>query len=328
MTTQAIAPVAARRLAPAISEALADEMEADDRILVWGEDVSIGVMSVTRGLHDRFGSERVRDTPISEAGFLGGAIGAAIGGLRPVVEIMYGSFAYVAWDQLVNQAARVRYMSGGGASAPFTLLIAMGAAQSLGAQHCEAPYASLLQATGLRVVFPSTPNQAYWLTRAAISCDDPSVVIHHPGLDGSRGLVQGPEFGLGDADVSPRGSDVTVVACGLMARRARSVAKRLEDEVSVEVVDLCSLNPLPREQILESAARTKRVVIVDEARGNCSLASEISALVGEELHGQLLGPVRRVTSPDVPMPFSPVLEPAIIPTSERIEAQIRKAADA
>jgi pyruvate dehydrogenase E1 component beta subunit len=318
---------AAKRLAPALADGIAQCMREDERVLVWGEDVRIGVMGPTRGLADEFGPERVVDCPISEAAFVGAAVGAAVGGLRPVVDLMFSSFAYVAFDQLVNQAGRLRYMTGGQVAIPLVVVGSAGAAGSNAAQHSEVPTAFFLQAGGLRVVFPSTPHQAFWLMRAAIESDDPVVVLHHPALGASRGAV-GPEpLALGDAVVDPVGDDVTVLAVGLMAHRARAVAAALED-VSVEVVDVCSLSPMPWATILASVEKTGRVVVVDEARLTCSVASELAAGIAERAFGALKAPVRRLAVPDVPIPFAPNLEAAVIPSEEAIAAAVRKVARA
>lgn len=314
----------ADRLAPAIADALAQEMRADARVVVWGEDVRIGVMGPTRGLHAEFGDARVRDTPIAEAGFLGAALGAAMNGLRPVVDLMFSSFTYVAFDQLVNQIGRVRYMTGGQASAPLVVIASAGASGQA-AQHSEAPHPLFMNAGGLRVAFPSTPHQAFWLTRAALRSEDPVVLLHHPTLAAARGAVRPVPLALGDAEVGPHGDDVTVLAIGLMARRARKLAQRLAGEgIGVEVVDVCSLAPLPWEAVLTSVRKTGRVVVVDEARLTCSAASELSAGIAEHAFDALRAPVLRVAVPDVPIPFAPNLERHVIPDEGDIESAIRR----
>ncbi len=314
----------ADRLAPAMADAIAQEMRVDERVVVWGEDIRIGVMGPTRGLHAEFGDARVVDTPISEAGFVGAALGAAMNGLRPVVDIMFGSFMYVAFDQLVNQIGRARYMTGGQAQAPLVVIGSAGASGQA-AQHAEVPHPLLMNAGGLRVVFPSTPHQAFWLTRAALRSDDPVVVLHHPTLAAARGSV-GPEpLGLGDVELETHGSDVSVFAIGLMARRARKAAKRLAEEgIGVEVVDVCTLAPLPLEPILASVYRTGRAVVVDEARLSCSGASEIAASIAEHAFDALRAPIARVAVRDVPIPFAPNLEPHVIPDEDDVAAAIRK----
>ncbi|OBF13734.1 transketolase C-terminal domain-containing protein [Mycobacterium sp. ACS4331] len=310
------------RLTQAISAAIAAEMRTDDNYVLWGEDVRIGVNVPTKGLFEEFGPERIVNTPISEATMVGGAVGAALAGMRPIVDLMYSSFTYVAFDQLVNQAGRMRYMTGGQASVPITVIAASGVAGSNAAQHSESPYPMFMNATGLRIVFPSTPHQAYWLTRAALRSEDPFLVLHHPSLGGARGEV-GPELAVGHADVLTLGADVTVVASGLMASRARAVAHRFTDKgIGVEVVDLCSLSPLPTEDIIASARKTGRVVVVDEARMLCSVASEVAAIVQETCFSDLRAPVRRLAVANVPIPYAPMLEKEVIPSEDQIEEAV------
>jgi acetoin:2,6-dichlorophenolindophenol oxidoreductase subunit beta len=319
------APSSLKRLAPALAEAIALCMRSDPRVLVWGEDVRIGVMGPTRGLVEEFGPDRVLDCPISEAAFVGAAVGAAAGGLRPVVDIMFSSFAYVAFDQLANQAGRLRYMTGGQVAIPLVIIGAAGAAGANAAQHSEVPSALFLQAGGLRVVFPSTPNQAFWLMQAAIRSDDPVVVLHHPALSATRGPIEPEPLSLGDAVVEPEGADVSVIGVGLMAHRARAAAKTLASEgVSVEVVDVCSLSPMPWDTIVSSVEKTGRAVVVDEARLTCSVASELAAGIGERAFDALRAPIRRLAVPDVPIPFAPNLEAAVVPSEEAIAATVRE----
>jgi acetoin:2,6-dichlorophenolindophenol oxidoreductase subunit beta len=314
----------ANRLAPALSDAIAQELRADDRALIWGEDIRTGVMSTTQGLFAEFGAERVIDTPISEAGFLGAALGAAMNGMRPIVEIMYSSFTYVAYDQLVNQIGRARYMTNGQVTAPLTLIAATGAC-GFAAQHSEASHPMLMNAGGLRVVFPSTANQAFWLTRAALRCDDPVVVLYQPALAGSKGEVSNEPMELGDVDITSHGEDVSLFATGLMAARARKVAKRLAEEgIGVEVVDVCSLAPFNPQPIIDSVRRTGRAVIADEARLTCSAASEIGATIAEAAFDALQAPIQRVAVPNVPIPYAPAMESFVIPDEADIEAAVRE----
>lgn len=313
------------RLAPALAAGIAAQMRADPRVFVWGEDVRIGVMGPTRGLAAEFGPDRVVDCPISEAAFVGAAIGAAVGGLRPVVDIMFGSFTYVAFDQIVNQAGRLRYMTGGQIAVPLVILGSAGAAGSNAAQHSEVPPALFLNGGGIRVAFPSTPHQAFWLVQGAIESNDPVVVLHHPALAATRGRVGAEPVRLGDAVVEPEGTDVSVLATGLMAHRARSAAARLASEgISVEVVDLCSLSPMPWEAILASVDKTGRALVVDEARLTCSVASEVAAGIAERAFHALKGPVRRLAVPDVPIPFAPSLEAAVVPSEDAIALAARE----
>jgi pyruvate dehydrogenase E1 component beta subunit len=323
-TTNQAAVSAANRLAPAIRDAIGQEMRGDDRVLFWGEDIRTGVMSTSQGLVDEFGPERVIDTPISEGAFLGAALGAAANGLRPIVEIMYSSFFYVAFDQLVNQIGRARYMTDGQVTAPLTVIAATGAS-GFAAQHSDASYPLLMNAGGLRVVFPSTPHQAFWLTRAALRSDDPAIVLNQPALAGAKGEIREEPMELGDVEMTTHGDDVSVYAIGLMAVRARKVAKRLAEEgIGVEVVDVCSLSPFPAEAIVESVRKTGRAVVVDEARLACSAASEISATIAEEAFDVLEAPIARVAVPNVPMPYAPPLESHVVPQEADIEAAIRK----
>jgi pyruvate dehydrogenase E1 component beta subunit len=252
---------------------------------------------------------------------VGAGVGAAVGGLRPVVDIMFSSFAYVCFDQLVNQAGRLRYMTGGRVSVPLVVIGTAGAADSNAAQHSEVPSAMLLNAGGLRVVFPSTPHQAFWLTRAAIESEDPVVILHHPALAATRGKVGESPLKLGDAEVSPVGSDLTICAIGLMASRARVAATALTEKgILAEVVDVCSLSPMPWETILGSARKTGRVLVVDEGRLTCSVASEIAAGIAEHAFHSLKAPVARLAVPDVPIPFAPVLENYVVPSEAGIIA--------
>ncbi len=327
--TEVAAPSSAKRLAPALADAITQCMREDERVVVWGEDVTIGVMGPTRGLVDEFGRERVVDCPISEAAFVGAAVGAAVGGLRPVVDIMFSSFTYVAFDQLVNQAGRLRYMTGGQLSIPLVVVGSAGAAGANAAQHSEVPSALFLNGGGLRVVFPSTPHQAFWLMRAAIRSEDPVVVLHHPALSASRGTVTPDAVDLGDAEVYPAGTDVSLIATGIMAHHARAAAKTLAAEgISAEVVDVCSLSPMPWEAIVSSVEKTGRAVVADEGRITCSVASEIAAGICERAFHALRVPVRRLAVPDVPIPFAPVLEAAVIPDEADIAQAAREVARA
>lgn len=318
-------PSEAKRLAPALADAIGQEMTTDERVVLWGVDVRIGVMGPTRGLVAKFGPERVRDCPISEAGFVGAAVGAAVGGLRPVVDIMFSSFSYVAFDQIVNQAARLRYMTGGQLSVPLVIVGSAGAAGSNAAQHSEVPHALFMHSTGMRIAFPSTPHQAFWLMRSAIRSDDPVFVFHHPALAATRGTVGSTPLQLGDADVGPEGNDVSIIAIGMMANRARAAARALaEDGISAEVVDVCSLAPLPWDAIVNSVRKTRRAIVVDEARLTCSAASEIAAGISERCFGELDAPVVRLAVPDVPIPFAPGLEAAVIPNTDDIVTAVEE----
>ncbi|MBA2313334.1 MAG: alpha-ketoacid dehydrogenase subunit beta [Actinobacteria bacterium] len=319
----------AKRLTPAMADAIAQEMRSDPTVYLWGVDVTVGVMGPTRGLAKEFGPDKIRDCPISEAGFVGAAVGAAIGGLRPIVDIMFSSFTYVAFDQIVNQAGRIRYMTGGQLSVPMVIIGSAGAAGANAAQHSEVPSALFMNAGGLRVAFPSTAHQAFWLMRSAIRSDDPVVFLFHPALASARGEVRDEPLHLGDAEIGPEGTDLSILATGMMATRARAAAAVLAERgIWAEVVDVCSLSPLPWDAILKSVRKTGRVLAVEEARLTCSAASELAAGITERAWADLKAPVKRLAVPDTPIPFAPTLEESLIPSEEDIVKAAEEVASA
>ena len=268
----------------AMHQALRSAMEEDETVIVLGEDVDQGVFGVTRGLIDDFGANRIRKTPISEATFVGGAVGAAAAGLRPFAHVMFSSFFYVAMDQIANQAARLRYMSGGQVELPIVYFAATGLSGSAAAQHSENPHSILMHTAGLKVVMPSTPYDAKGLLIASIREPDPVVYLADLRLSRRRQPVpEGPyEIPLGVADVKRPGEDVTVVAVASLVPVALKVAERLErDGISVEVVDPRSLVPLDWDTIVTSVRRTGRLVVADPARRLCGFAGEVIAGVSE-----------------------------------------------
>jgi acetoin:2,6-dichlorophenolindophenol oxidoreductase subunit beta len=310
----------------AIRAALTEEMERDPKTFIIGEDVALSAFGSTRGLFERFGAERVRDTPISEAGFVGAAVGAAMAGMRPICEIEIAPFIYCAFDQIVNQAAKLRYMSGGQARLPITFRTLYGAAGGAAAQHSETVYPHLLPVPGLKIVVPSGPADMKGLLKSAIRDDNPVAVFEHAALGRSREEVPEGEHlvPIGKASVKREGGDVTLVAIGAMVPRAMAVANRLaKDGIGVEVIDPRSLAPLDEEALLESLGKTNRMVIVDEAHLHGSAASEIAATMAEKGFDLLDAPIRRVAALDVPIPFSKPLENAVIPDEARIEAAIK-----
>jgi acetoin:2,6-dichlorophenolindophenol oxidoreductase subunit beta len=310
----------------AIRAALTEEMERDPKTFILGEDVALSAFGSTRGLFERFGAERVRDTPISEAGFVGAAVGAAMAGMRPICEIEIAPFIYCAFDQIVNQAAKLRYMSGGQARLPITFRTLYGAAGGAAAQHSETVYPHLLPVPGLKIVVPSGPADMKGLLKSAIRDDNPVAVFEHAALGRSREEVPDGEFlvPIGKASVKREGADVTLVAIGAMVPRAMAVANRLaKDGIGVEVIDPRSLAPLDEETLLASLGKTNRMVIVDEAHLRGSAASEIAATMAEKGFDLLDAPIRRVAALDVPIPFSKPLENAVIPDEARIEAAIK-----
>lgn len=310
----------------AIRAALMEEMERDPSTFLLGEDVVLSAFGSTRGLFERFGAERVRDTPISEAGFVGAAVGAAMAGMRPICEIEIAPFIYCAFDQIVNQAAKLRYMSGGQARLPITFRTLYGAAGGAAAQHSETVYPHLLPVPGLKIVAPSGPADMKGLLKSAIRDDNPVVVFEHAALGRSREEVPDGDVlvPIGKASVKREGKHVTLVAIGAMVPRAMAVANRLAKEgVEVEVVDPRSLAPLDEETLLNSLGKTNRMVIVDEAHLHGSAASEIAATMAEKGFDLLDAPIRRVAALDVPIPFSRPLEAAVLPDEKRLEDAIR-----
>ncbi|EHR77889.2 TPP-dependent acetoin dehydrogenase complex, E1 protein subunit beta [Thermococcus litoralis DSM 5473] len=315
--------------AEALNEALDYEMSKDQKVVVMGEDVGRygGIFGVTKGLIEKYGEERVRDTPIAESGFIGTGVGAAASGLlRPVVELMFIDFLGVAYDQIYNQAAKMRYMFGGKAKIPIVIRTVSGAGASAAAQHSQSLHALFIHVPGLKVVYPSTPYDAKGLLISSIEDDDPVIFIEHKMLYGIKGPVPEDPYSipLGEADVKKEGKDVTVVATALMVHRALEVANKLEEEgISVEVIDPRTLVPLDEETILNSIKKTGRLVVVDEAYPRCSFATDIAALAVNKAFDNLKAPVKLVTAPATPVPFSPALEKEWMPSTEKIEKAIR-----
>ncbi len=313
----------------AIQEALREEMLRDEDVFLMGEDIGLygGAYGATRGLHEEFGDERVRDTPISEAGIAGAAVGAAMAGMRPMVEIMYVDFTPLAMDQLANQGAKNRFMFGGKTTVPVVVRTEGGAGRSIAAHHSQSLEALWTHFPGIYVVMPSTPYDAKGLLKAAIRDDNPVMFIEHKMLYGVKGSVPDEDYIIpyGVADVKREGSDVTVVTYSRMVHRALQAAETLAAEgISVEVIDLRTLKPLDMETIAASVRKTGRVVGVTEAYPTNSFISEIAARVQEELFDWLDAPVIRVSAADVPVPMSESLEDADIPGVDTIINAIRK----
>ncbi len=311
----------------AIQEALAEEMRRDDRVFLIGEDVRIGVFPSTRGLHAEFGDKRVIDTPISELAVAGAGIGAAVTGLRPIVDLMFGTFLYLAFDQIANQAGAMRYMYGGQTKVPLVFMAQNGAGSSAGHHHSQAVHQFFMNMPQIKVILPSTPYDGKGLLKSAIRDDNPVIFLHSLSLGGKRGEVPSDEYlvPIGVADVKRSGSDVTICAVGPTVYAALDAAKQLATEgFEAEVIDLRSLSPWDKQSVLESVAKTGRFVAVDESFPACSAASEWAATVAEEAFHHLKAPVQRVSNADVPMPFSPVLEKAVIPSAADVVAAARK----
>lgn len=331
-------------MAEALREALAEEMEKDGDVFLIGENVGLfgGSFQVTKGLIDKFGAVRVRETPVSEAAIVGAAVGAALIGLRPVAEIMYMDFITCCMDQVVNQAAKIRFLSGGKLQVPLVIRTASGA-NTHGAHHAQCLEAWFMHTPGLKITFPCTPYEAKGLLKSAIKDNNPVIFLEHKLLYGRkksylentesfhkiRSLfdIPGEEYliPLGKADVKREGKDVTIVATGLMVYKCLSVAQRLGEEgIQAEVIDLRSLVPLDKETIINSIKKTGRAVIVSEDHLTGGVTSEISAAVYKEGFDYLDAPVERVAALDIPIPFAPRAENYTIPNEERIYTVVKK----
>ncbi|MBP8109588.1 MAG: alpha-ketoacid dehydrogenase subunit beta [Caldilineaceae bacterium] len=312
----------------AVCKALADELRADPDVIFIGEDVGEagGVFKVTPGLVEEFGPNRVRDTPISEQAILGAALGAAITGLRPVAELMFADFIPVAMDQIVNQIAKYRYMSGGQFIVPLTIRAAQGAAKGFGTQHSQCGESWLMNAPGIKILLPSTPTDAYGLLRGAIRENNPVFVLEHKGLYNLKEDVPddtGP-MPLGQALVRRAGTDVTIVATQLMMHRSLEAAEILAAEgIEVEVIDLRSMVPLDKKTILTSLEKTNRLVIVEEAPHSAGWGGDIASLAADEGLYWLDAPVKRVNMGEALIAYSPPLEDAALPNVKRIAQAVR-----
>ena len=310
----------------AVREAQIEEMQRDENVLMMGQDLRASLYGGA-GLVELFGEERVRDLPTSETASVGAAAGAAMTGLRPVVDMGLASFCFVAWDQFVSQVAKARYVSGGAVRLPVTYRIGLIYDAAVGVQHSDRIHPMLMQMPGLKIVAPTTPADAKALLKTSIRDDDPVIFLEDTYLWGTRGPVdEDPErlLEIGIADVRRPGDDATVVGIGRTVNFALAAADELAlDGISVEVIDLRSLSPIDWTTIFASVEKTGRLVAVDPAVRTCSAASEIAATVAEQRHEALRAPVRRVTSPDVHSPFSPVLEKGIYPDTPKIVAAVR-----
>ena len=307
----------------AVCEAMAEEMRRDPRVVLIGEDVgrSGGIFKCSEGLHDEFGPERVIDAPISEAGYVGVSVGAAMTGLRPIAELMFGDFSLLTMDQLVNQAAKIRYMTGGQCKVPLTVRLTMGAGRSSAAQHSQSLHALFAHIPGLKVVIPSCPADVKGLLKSAIRDDNPVLVFEDKMMYNDSGPVPEEEatIPLGRAEIRRMGSDVALVATSSMVGVALEAAESLALEgVQAEVVDLRSLFPLDAEALVASAKKTGYVVIVDEGTRRFGVTGELASVIQEGAFDWLDGPVLRVAAADVPVPFSPALEMPTIPDAARI----------
>jgi pyruvate/2-oxoglutarate/acetoin dehydrogenase E1 component len=317
--------MAALRYREALNQALREELQRDESVMLMGEDIGVfnGAFKVTQGLLEDFGSKRVRDTPISENTIVGVGVGAAMTGLRPVVELMTINFSLLAMDQIVNHMSTIHYMFGGQVTVPMVIRMPQGAGHQLGPTHSHCLEAIYLHVPGMLLAVPSTPADAKGLLKAAIRDDNPVVFIEHESLYGLKGEVPDDEdhvVDFGEAAIRREGEDVTIVGISRMALTAQSAAKVLEEEheISAEVIDPRTLSPLDEETIIGSVEKTGALVVVDESPPQCSVASEIAAVVTEQAFDFLNGPVQRVTAPHAPVPFTPSLEEAYAPSVQAI----------
>jgi acetoin:2,6-dichlorophenolindophenol oxidoreductase subunit beta len=314
----------------AVARAIAQEMERDPTVYFIGEDIAAagGVFKTTEGLLDRFGPDRVRDTPISEQAIIGAAMGAAMNGLRPIAELMFSDFFAVCWDLVANQIAKTRYMTNGQVALPLVIRTANGGGVRFGAQHSQSVESWMMAIPGLKVVVPSSPVDMIGLFAAAVRDPDPVIVVEPKVLYSSKGEVPDGEIvdRLGAARVLRSGEDVTICALGAMVPKALAAAEVLGgDGVSAEVIDVRSLVPLDVPTILDSVGRTSRLVTVEENPRLCGWGAEVSSIVAEEGFFSLDGPIVRVTTPHIPLPSADVLEDAAIPSVDRIVEGVRRA---
>lgn len=317
----------------AVNLAMHDALAADPSVFLMGEDIADsedgGVWKATAGLSTKYGNERVRSTPIAEEGFVAAGIGAAQAGLRPIVEVMLMGFITMAMDPIHNTAAKWRYMTAGKSSVPITIRTLAGAGSGVGAQHCDQLEGWFAASPGLKVIQPSNPVEAYCLLTASIFDDDPVVFIEQSSLTGRPVRMPAPEpgtrFPLGKANISRSGDDVSVIGYGAQIADALIVAEKLAEEgISVEVVDLRTIAPFDAPAVLSSVAKTKRAVIVHEARTMFGPSAEIAAQIYHELYGELVAPIQRVGAPFTPVPASRPLEAEFMVGPARIEAAIRQ----
>jgi pyruvate dehydrogenase E1 component beta subunit len=302
----------------ALREALGEEMSRDPAVFIIGEDVGLfgGVFGVTAGLYGEFGEDRVRDTPISEQAIIGAGLGAALVGMRPVAEIMFSDFVTVAMDQVVNQAAKARYMSGGKARVPLTIRIVNGAPGSAAAQHSQSPEAWFMNVPGLKIAIPATPYDAKGLLKTAIRGEDPVLFFEHKMLYAAKGEVPEEDYTVpfGEAVIRREGSEATIIAIGGVLPAVLDAAGQLATQgISVEVVDPRTLVPLDVATLVESIKRTNRAIIVHEAHRRAGPGAEIAAILAEEAIAYLDAPVIRVATKNVPFPYNPELEKFILP---------------
>jgi len=311
--------------AEAIQEAQREALIADKNIILFGENVAAPWRPATKGLQEEFGRERVRDAPITETAFIGAGVGAAIAGIKPIVELMLVDFSLVAMDQILNQMAKTTYMTGGNVNVPMVLRVIYGALGGAAATHSECLYGLYAHMPGMKIAVPSNPYDAKGLLTSAIQDLNPVVFFEHTLLSNMEGEIPEEPYVVpfGVANIVREGTDLTVLAIGRMVSEAAKAADALRGEISVEVIDPRTLIPLDEEMILRSIAKTGRLVVVDEDYERCGFSAEIAAIVAEKGYHNLKAPIARVANPNIPIPFNKKLEKHILPNSEKIMRAIR-----
>lgn len=315
--------------AQAVCEALDEEMERDPNVLTLGEDVGFigGNFKTSVGLLDKYGDLRVKDTPISEQGFVGMAVGMAITGLRPVVELMFSDFLLVCADQVINQAAKIRYMSGGQVTVPMVIRTPIGAGRSSAAQHSQSMQALVAHFPGFKVVMPSSAQEVKGLLKTAIRDNNPVLVLEHKMEYNKKFMIDDEvePIPFGKANIVRKGTDITIAATSALVLRSQEAAEILEKEgISVEVIDLRTIVPLDKEAIIESVKKTGKLIVADDSHDFCGVASGISGEIADDVFYYLDAPIGRVSTPNVPLPFSPALEFPIIPSRDKIVEKVRE----
>lgn len=315
--------MAKKRYIQAINDALFEEMERDPKIILFGEDVEISMFGDTQGLHARFGASRIRNTPICEATLTGMAVGAAASGYRVVLHMMFSNFIYTGFDAIANQIAKLRLMTGGQMTFPITVLAGYGGGRSTAAQHSDVPHPLLMNLGGMNVVVPASPADAKGLLKTVLRANNPTFFLEAGGRGAETAEVPDGDFTipLGKISVLRQGRDVTIVAIGTMVKHALAAAAELEGKgVDAEIIDVRTLVPLDEDGIIASVKKTGRLVVVDEARDRCSAASHIAAVVADKAFGSLKAPPKRVTVPNVAMPYAPASEKNVLPNPAKIAA--------
>jgi len=313
----------------AIREAMSEEMRRDPTVFLMGEDVGVfnGVWGVSNGMMAEFGPERIRDTAISEIAIIGSALGAAMSGMRPIAEIMFGDFLMCAGDQIVNQVAKARFMSGGKANVPLTIRVTSGSPGSAAAQHSQSPESWFMNIPGLKIVVPATPTDAKGLLKTALRGQDPVLFFEHKMLYGLKGDVPtDPDFCVpfGKASILRPGKDVTIIGIGIMVQKALEAAQKLSTEgIEAEVVDPRTLVPLDAQTLVQSVAKTGRVVIAHEAHVRAGPGAEIAAILAEQAIEYLDAPILRIGAKNVPLPYSPELEQSVLPNADDVVRAVK-----